>query len=106
MISTAHVVTCATDVRQNIARSGSKYYISEKDYFADRHAKLGEQFRREGAGMREALETSQGEKSSGGALEGDDAGATACSKFRQPDAPKQIFSESHRANRILNPEHF
>ncbi|KAJ9111333.1 hypothetical protein QFC20_002624 [Naganishia adeliensis] len=42
---TAHVVTCATDVRQNIARSGAKFYQSEKEYFAERHRKLGEQFR-------------------------------------------------------------
>lgn len=42
---TAHVVTCATDVRQNIARSGAKFYQSEKEYFAERHRKLGEQLR-------------------------------------------------------------
>lgn len=52
---TSHVVTCATDVRQSIARSGAKFYISEKEYFASRHRKLGDQFGAKGESAREGV---------------------------------------------------
>lgn len=64
---TAHVVTCATDVRQTIARSGAKFYISEKAYFAARHRKLSEQFGAKGeAGEEHDAQDSTRRSTTGG----------------------------------------
>jgi hypothetical protein len=65
--STAQVVTCATDVRQGMQRSGAKFYISEKEYFASRQEKLKVQFRRDGGEDAEVRmsEVGDGEVSGG-----------------------------------------
>ncbi|GHJ87007.1 hypothetical protein NliqN6_3409 [Naganishia liquefaciens] len=92
---TAHVVTCATDVRQDIQRAGAKFYISEKEYFASRQEKLKRQFRQ--GEKDDAHPVVQQDGCGGGSIGAAGQASAVISHGRlQSDGmlstPKQIFS--------------
>jgi hypothetical protein len=102
--STAQVVTCATDVRQGMQRSGAKFYISEKEYFASRQEKLKVQFRGSGSGDAEVgtSDAGGGEVSGSGDAQSS-ANSTSGQRKHAGEPPesrgatlpvKQIFGES------------